>query len=349
MSLDATFRVRQGAFVLDASVHADAGTTLAILGPNGAGKTTVLRALAGLVPLAGGRVTLEGEVLEDAAVHTWRPPDARRVGFVFQERALFPHLSVLANVAFGLRARGVPRGQAHALAREWLVRVGLSGFEQARPATLSGGQAQRAALARALAPDPRLLLLDEPLEAVDAPARLELRRTLRERLHGFSGVRVLVTHDPLEAAALADRVAILEAGALVQEGVFSEVTARPRSPWVARMAGVNLLRGVAAEGSLRLDTGALAVASDVRGPALATIHPRAIAVHREPPTGSPRNVIRGTVAGIDREGDRWRVRITGSIDLVAEVTPAAAAELHLADGGVVYAAVKATEVDVYPV
>lgn len=349
MRLDATVRIRQGTFVLDAALRAEAGTTVAVLGPNGAGKTTVLRALAGLVPLDAGSVTLDGEVLEDPAAHRWKAPEARRVGFVFQDRVLFPHLSVLANVAFGLRARGLTRAEANARAGEWLVLVGLGGFDQARPATLSGGQAQRAALARALAPAPRMLLLDEPLAAIDQPARVELRRTLRERLDGFTGVRVLVTHDPVEAAALADRVVILEAGTVTQEGGFAEVTARPRSSWVARIAGVNLLRGVAAAGSLQLDTGVLAVASAVRGPALATIHPRAVAVHREPPTGSPRNVVRGTVAGIDPQGDRWRVGIEGSIALVAEVTPAAAVELHLAEGGEVYAAIKATEVDVYPV
>jgi molybdate transport system ATP-binding protein len=175
-----------------------------------------------------------------------------------------------------------------------------------------------------------------------------LRRALREHLSTFSGVRVLVTHDPVEAASLAERVVVLEAGRVTQEGQFADVTARPRSVWVARMAGLNLLHGTVSSGALTLGDGSvLTVATDATGPALATIHPRAVALYRHPPEGSPRNVLRCRVAGVDPEGDRWRIRLDGPVPLVAEVTPAAASELRLADGGDVFAVVKATEVDVY--
>ena len=226
----------------------------------------------------------------------------------------------------------------------------LGGHSSSRPSALSGGQSQRAALARVLVTEPRVLLLDEPLAAVDASGRLELRRALREHLSTYPGVRVLVTHDPLEAASLAERVVVLEAGRVTQEGQFADVTARPRSPWVARMAGLNLLHGSLSAGALVLvDGSALAVASDATGPVLATIQPRAVALYRNAPDGSPRNVLRCRVAGVDPEGDRWRIRLDGAVPLVAEVTPAAAAELRLADGGDVFAVVKATEIDVYAV
>jgi molybdate transport system ATP-binding protein len=296
-----------------------------------------------------GRIELDGEVLEDATMGVWVAPQDRRVAMVFQSLLLFPQLSALDNVAFGLRARGVSAGEARARAHEWLERLELSAVASSRPRALSGGQAQRVALARALITEPRLLLLDEPLASVDASARVDLRRTLRTQLAEHRRIRVLVTHDPLEAAALAERVVILENGRVVQQGTFRDVTERPRSDWAARMAGLNLLQGYAAPGCLRLAGGGeLAVLGAVSGPALATIHPRAIALHREMPSGSPRNVVHAAVAGVDHEGDRWRVRLQGRIPLVAEITPGAAAELRLAEGGDVFAAIKATEIDVYP-
>jgi molybdate transport system ATP-binding protein len=201
-----------------------------------------------------------------------------------------------------------------------------------------------------LVTDPQALLLDEPLAAVDASARLELRRALREHLSTFAGVRLIVTHDPLEAASLAERVVVLEDGHVTQEGPFAEVSTRPRSAWIARMAGLNLLRGTVSNATMLLDEGsALTVATDAHGPALATIQPRAIALYRTAPEGSPRNVVRCTIDGIDPEGDRWRIRLSGPLPLVAEVTPAAAADLRLAEGGEVFAVIKATEIDVYAV
>jgi molybdate transport system ATP-binding protein len=348
MTLRAKVSTHLGTLHLECDIAVDAGVTVAVLGPNGAGKTTLLRVIAGLVPVGEGRVEVDAVVFDDSATGVRLTPETRRVGFMFQDHGLFPHLSVLDNVAFGLRARGVERRVANARANAWLERVDLTSYASSRPSALSGGQSQRAALARVLVTDPQVLLLDEPLAAVDASGRLELRRALREHLSGFPGVRLLITHDPLEAASLAERVVVLENGHVTQEGSFTDVTSRPRSAWIATMAGLNLLRGSVSGGSFAIDGGStLIVASDVSGPALATIQPRAVALYREAPEGSPRNVFRLSIGGIDPEGDRWRIRLAGTVPLVAEVTPAAAAQLRLAEGGDVFAVVKATEIDVY--
>jgi molybdate transport system ATP-binding protein len=347
--MHARVSTRLGSLHLDCDIEVDDDITVAVLGPNGAGKTTLLRVIAGLIPIEDGRLEVDGVVFEDTATRIRLTPEALRIGLVFQDHGLFPHLSVLDNVAFGLRARGIDRRTATVRAGEWLERVELGGYAANRPSALSGGQSQRAALARVLVTDPQVLLLDEPLAAVDASGRLELRRALREHLAGFSGVRLLVTHDPLEAASLADLVVVLEDGRVTQQGPFAEVSARPRSAWIARMAGLNLLRGSVANGAFTTEDGSvLTVASDVTGAALATIQPRAVALYRQAPEGSPRNVLRCRVAGVDPEGDRWRIRLEGALPLVAEITPVAASELRLADGGDVYAVVKATEIDVYP-
>jgi molybdate transport system ATP-binding protein len=326
------------------------GEVAALLGPNGAGKTTVLRALAGLLRLAGGRVVLDGSVLEDPARRVRVPVERRPVGMVFQDYLLFPHLSALENVAFGLRARGVRRGAARRTARAWLERLGLPDVADAGPRTLSGGQQQRVALARALATDPRMLLLDEPLAALDVSIRAEVRRDLRRHLREFAGVNLLVTHDPLEAIALADRLIVIEGGRIVQAGTPAEVTERPRSAYVADLVGVNLLRGRATGDGIDLGGGGhLEVVGAGAGDVFAVIPPRSVSLWRARPEGSPRNVWCGLATGLDLLGDRVRVRVDGGPQpsLVAEVTPAAVAELHLAEGSEVWVSVKATEVRVF--
>src|SRR5690606_23995610 len=225
---------------LDVSLRVAAGEVVALLGPNGAGKTTALRALAGLRPLDAGRIALGDTVLDDPAAGVFVPPDRRPVGVVFQDYLLFPHLSVMDNVAFGLRCRGARRAEARRAAVEWLDRVGLAAQAARRPRDLSGGQAQRVALARALAVHPRLLLLDEPLAALDARIRLETRAHLQRRLRDQQAAPLLVTHDPLDAMVLADRVVVVEDGRVVQEGDAAEITRRPRTDYVARLAGLNL-------------------------------------------------------------------------------------------------------------
>ncbi|MER5738401.1 ABC transporter permease [Streptomyces sp. NPDC002262] len=327
------------------TLDADPGTTIAVVGPNGAGKTTLLRALLGLTPRAHATLTLGGTDV------TALPPHRRRVAWVPQDGALFPHLTALANTAYGLRAQGVPRAGARREARAWLDRLGVGHLAHRRPAQLSGGQAQRVALARALAARPRLLVLDEPLAALDQTTRAHVRHTLRTHLAGFGGVCLLVTHDPVEAVSLADRVLVLDGGRALQDASPTEVTRHPRSPWVARMLGRNAWPGTATPEGLALDGGGTLVAAEPPPPgtpALAIVAPEAVSVHRERPAGSPRNVWPGTVREITASGSRLRVLVTSAEapDLVAEITPRAAAELGLADGVSVWTSVKATETTV---
>jgi molybdate transport system ATP-binding protein len=342
VSLHAAVEVKRGAFVLDLDLTVDAGETVAVLGPNGAGKTTLLRALAGLIPI-NGHVVLDGQVLDDSTRGLHVPTERRQVGIVFQDHVLFPHMTVLQNVAFGIR------NDRQRVARDWLDRAGLGDKTRALPRELSGGQAQRVALLRTLATEPRMLLLDEPLSALDVTVRAEVRRELSRHLRGFKGVRILVTHDPLEAIALADRLVVLEDGRIVQSGAPAEVTARPRSRFVADLAGVNLLKGQGRGDHIELSGGALLAAPEAgEGDVFAVIHPRAVALFLTRPEGTPRNVWLGYADGIDLRGERVRVQVGGPVPLVAEVTPAAVRELHLDGAAEVWVAVKATEVSVYP-
>ena len=349
MTLAADVGLTLGALDLELELTIEPESVVAVVGPNGAGKTTLVRALAGLVPLATGKVVINGSVAEDAARRVREPPERRNIGVVFQEHRLFAHLSALENVAFGLRARGTPKRSAREKAATWLAQVGVAELSNLRPRQLSGGQAQRVALARALAVEPAVLLLDEPLAAVDAAARAELRHLLREELARYPGARLVVTHDPVEAAALADRLVVIEDGRITQEGPLVEVTARPRSAWVATMVGLNLLAGNAEGNTVRLDNGALiTTATPAHGPAFVAIRPNAITLHRSPPEGSARNLWSGDGGDLHLTGDRARIRISGLVPLVAEVTAAAVAELRLAEGGRLWASVKATDVDTYP-
>ena len=342
--------MRLGTLELDVEFEVAPGRIVGLLGPNGAGKTTLLRVLAGLVAPDEGRVVLDDIVLDDTSLGVHVPPEERPVGVVFQHYVLFPHLSALENVAFGLRSRGVPKPEARRKAAEWLSKVGLEGFVSNKPKQLSGGQAQRVALARALATQPRLLLLDEPLAALDASTRLETRRELRRQLDGYDGVRLLVTHDPMEAIALAERLIVLEEGRISQTGSPSEISEQPRSRYVADLVGVNLYRGRAENDEIHVGAAGRLVAPGAgRGEVFAVVHPRAVALYRTPPGGTPRNVWEGTVEALDLEGERVRVRVNGPLPIVAEVTPAAVADLGLGDGGSIWVSVKATEVVVYPV
>ena len=350
--LDAQVGLRVGSLEVDAALTVAGGETVALVGPNGAGKTTVLRAIAGLLPLARGHVRLDGRALDDPSTGVRVPPQERGIGVVFQDLRLFPALDVRDNVAFGLEARGVARREARASADGWLERLGLTAVAAARPHELSGGQAQAVALARALAVEPRLLLLDEPFAALDVQRRGEARAALRQRLAGFGGARLLVTHDPIDALVLADRLVILEHGRVTQAGPTAEVVARPRSRYAAELVGVNLLLGrrtgpttAALDGTGTtltvaepLDTDAVAIA----------VRPQAVALFTARPVGSPRNVWPATVAAVEGDRDHVRVRLAGAVPLTAEVTPAAVAELGLQPGTEVWAAVKASDVVAYP-
>ena len=248
MTLVFAAAVARDSFTLDASISAAPGEVLAVLGPNGAGKSTLLRAVAGLLSIDSGRLELDGAVLDDPATGVFVVPERRRLGVVFQDHRLFPHLRVLDNVAFGPRSQGVPRAEARASAARWLSRLGIADLARRRPARLSGGQAQRVALARALACEPAALLLDEPLAALDVQTRAEVQGELREHLDGFAGPTLLVTHDPIEALLLATRIVVLEQGRVAQQGTPAEITSRPATPYVARLVGMNLYAGHAAGG-----------------------------------------------------------------------------------------------------
>jgi molybdate transport system ATP-binding protein len=327
------------------------GETLAVLGPNGSGKSTALGVTAGLVVPDAGRVVLAGRVLTD--VGPGRPgirvpPHARRTALLGQEPLLFPHLDALENVAFGPRSSGTTRGPARRDAQRWLDEVGVGDLASRRPAQLSGGQAQRVAVARALAADPALLLLDEPLAALDVAVLPALRQTLRRVL--ADRTVVVVTHDPLDALLLADRVVVLEEGRVVEVGPSSSVLSRPRSRFAARLAGLNLVAGTWRDGCVESADG-LRVHGLVEGDppaagegAIATFRPASVAVYREPVEGSPRNAFDVTVTELEPLADLIRVH-AGSLH--ADVTVQAAAELMLEAGLVVTFSVKATEVAVY--
>lgn len=346
--LEARLVVRRSEkFLLDVDLSMDPGETSALLGPNGAGKSTVVAAIAGLLPIDSGHIELSGKVLDDPDARVFVTAEDRRVGVVFQDYLLFPHLNVVQNVAFGLRSRGVSRAEAQARSREWLVRLGLEGLEDHRSADLSGGQAQRVALARALVTEPDLLLLDEPLAALDVTTRTEQRHTLSEHLAVFGGPRLLITHDPTEALLLADRVHVIEHGTLTQSGTADEIRLSPKTRYAADLAGLNLIVGTVVAGVVRVGDSSLHVADRLEdGPVLITIHPTAVSVHARPPEGSPRNTWATTVERIENLGTRARLRTGEPVPLTVEVTEAARDELRLGPGSHVWVAVKATEIGV---
>lgn len=349
---------RRGSFVLDVDLRAEAGDVVAVLGPNGSGKSTMLDVIAGFIGLSHGHLDIGGHRLDDG--HHAAPPGARRVGLMTAAGDLFPHLSAVDNVAFGLRARGVARSHARSRATEELAQVGLGGFETRRPHELSTGQAQRVALARALATDPTVLLLDEPLSAIDRQGRHELRTMLADRLGRLDAATVLVTHDPMEALTLADRVVVLDAGRIDQEGSPEQVVRRPRSPFVARLAGLNLWRGRVLDGALTTSEGHRIVTADPhqhradddadsapRTQDFAVFAPTAVSLWPTRPHGSPRNTWRVRVRGIEQTGASVRVDCCGEADLVADITLESVAGLGLHVGQELYATVKATDVALY--
>jgi molybdate transport system ATP-binding protein len=335
---------------VEAGIDVDDGETVALLGPNGSGKSTLLGVLAGLVRPTVGRVELGGEVLTD--VGPGRPgvmvaPHARRTALLGQDALLFPHLDALENVAFGPRSRGTNRARARAGAQRWLDEVGVGELAARRPRQLSGGQAQRVAVARALAAEPRILLLDEPMAALDVAVQPALRQVLRRVL--AERTALVVTHDPLDALLLADRVVVMEAGHIVEQGPSSDVLGRPRSAFAARLAGLNVVRGTWRQGAVHTD--GMVVHGLVEGepptdnePALAAFRPQAVAVYREEVHGSPRNTFPVTVTDVEPRAGLVRVHAG---DLAADVTVQAAADLELAPGSRVTFTVKATEVSVY--
>jgi molybdate transport system ATP-binding protein len=370
VELAATVRRRE--FTLDVSLSVARGEVVAVLGPNGSGKSTLLGVLAGLLRPDVGRVVLAGKVLTDTAAGVHVPTHHRGVGLLAQQALLFPHLTALANVAFGPRCHGVGRRLAAERAGRLLAEVDVAEMASRRPSQLSGGQAQRVALARALAGEPELLLLDEPLAALDVDSAPALRGLLRRVMRG-SGLDspdspkttgLLVTHDVLDALVLADRVIVMTDGSIVEQGRTRDVLTRPRSPFAARIAGLNLVPGVGSAGGLRTADGTAVAGQDAGegladgSAAVAVFPPSAVAVFRDRPDGSPRNVVEVRLAGMEPRGEVIRLRaepVDGGppwvAGLAADVTPAAVADLAgaevLAPGARLWFAVKATEVQVH--
>jgi molybdate transport system ATP-binding protein len=337
--LDCAVRLTLGTLDLDVTFGVAPGELIVLVGPNGAGKSTLLRALAGLLPIDAGRIALDDDVLDDPATGTFVRAADRSVGIVFQDGLLFDHLSVVENVAFGLRSRKVAPRHARRVAEEWLTRFGLNGSTAVGPP------------ARAVAFEPRLLLLDEPFAALDATTRVEVRRELRHHLDSIGAPKIVVTHDPIEAMALADRIIVLEGGHLTQQGTAGDVRTHPRSRYVADLVGINLLRGDLDDDVVTLNGGhQLVVATEPTrtGSVMVTIHPRAIALHTREPQGAARNVWESTVAGVDDEGDRVRVSLASPVPLVVEITRRGGAALALEPGARVWASLKATEITVQP-
>jgi molybdate transport system ATP-binding protein len=347
--LEADLHVELGSLRLNVDLDIGPGEVVAVLGPNGAGKTTVLRTLAGLERLDRGLIAIDGRRVDQPVTGCFLPPEKRPVGMVMQDYLLFPHLTLLENVAFGPRAKGMSRTSARELARQWLSRVQVGELAHRKPRAISGGQAQRASLARALSTEPRLLLLDEPFAALDVGTRVAMRRELRNHLSEFHGATIVVTHDALDVLALADRVVVLEAGSVAQTGTFEEVTARPRSDYVADLMGVNLFRGTAKGSVVGLTDheGRFEIAEPLSGPVIVVIRPEMIVLHRERPDGAASNQWPGEITGFDVAGHRIRVLVEGKPPVTVEVSHQAIEALGLVEGSSVWMTVEADQVLAY--
>ncbi|MBI3225993.1 MAG: ATP-binding cassette domain-containing protein [Mycolicibacterium cosmeticum] len=334
------------------------GEVLAVLGPNGAGKSTLLEVLAGAVRPDRGHVRVGDRTLTDCAAGKQIATHDRRIGLLMQDALLFPHLSVLDNVAFSPRSgKRLSRKDSRNIAETWLAEVGAGDLVDRMPGQLSGGQAQRVALARALAAEPDVLLLDEPMAGLDISVATAMRATLRRVLTRDGRAAILVTHDLLDVVTLADQVAVLEAGRVVEHGPATQILAVPRSTFGARFAGVNLVNGRWEDGALRTEWGTQwygSPQSDIAtgAPVVAVFAPAAVAVYRDAPHGSPRNAVQVTVAELDSRGPAIRVRAEAQPDgapgLAADITADAAAELRLAPGERIFFTVKAQELTIQP-
>jgi molybdate transport system ATP-binding protein len=334
----------------EVSLRLGPAETIAILGPNGAGKSTLLAIVSGLLRPDTGKATIGEKVLFDLTTekNLWSAPHTRGTALLAQEALLFPHLSALDNVAFGPRSAGASKTAARETATHWLTEVDAGDLASRRPGQLSGGQAQRVAVARALAADPELLLLDEPMPALDIHAAPLLRRLLKRVLANRRAI--IITHDILDALMLADRVIVLEDGRITEEGPTREVLEKPRSPFAAGLAGLNLMTGTVTEQGLVTAQGQIVAGhhDDITVPAqdgVAVFPPSAVSVFLTEEHGSPRNSFPVTIIDLEPHGDQIRVRAAG---LAADITPAASADLGLTPGMTVHFVIKATAIAIHP-
>ncbi len=348
---------RLGTLTLEVDLTAEHASTLVLVGENGAGKTTILNLLAGLLQPDRGTIEVDDVTYFDSATRVMVPAPARSIGYVFQDDALFPHLSVRENVAFGLRAQGIAGGTVRERVRAVLEQLGIAELAARRPAHLSGGQRQRVALARALVLQPSLLLLDEPLSALDAQTRRAVRTELRRTLSELPCITVLVTHHPFEALVFGDRIAVVENGRIAQTGTRQDLLQRPRSRYVAELMGLNFFQGTVASrdasglAEIRTDSGSLHIVHDEDGDdVLVAVDPRDITLHTTPPSGTAQNVFVGPIVQLVPEppfGERVRVMVETHPPLVAEITAHAMQALGLREGVTVYASFKAVAARAY--
>jgi molybdate transport system ATP-binding protein len=338
-TLSADFTLPLRSFELELALEVDG--TVALVGPSGAGKTSVLRAIAGLVRPRRGRIALGDDVWLDSGRGLFRRPDERRVGLVFQEYALFPHLTVRQNVAYGGKER----------ADEFLERFRISHVADARPGALSGGERQRVALARSLARGPGVILLDEPLSALDAHTKGTVRAELQELLRELALPTILVTHDFEDAAALADQVGVIVDGRLRQLASPDVLVDRPADSFVASFTGANLLRGNARRLDddmtlVQLDSGELVYSTEWgEGSVGVVVYPWEVSISRLHHADSAMNTIAGEIRSVAAIGNRVRVRVG---PVTAEVTVSSADKLELSRGGTAFATFKATGTRLVP-
>jgi molybdate transport system ATP-binding protein len=377
--LTAVLDTHLNTFHLDIKFSAGKGKTTVLLGESGAGKSTVLRLLAGLLHPERGLISLEGKPFFDSERHIAIPPQERPFGYVFQDYVLFPHMTTFENVAFGLRAQHLPHKVVRQRVGEALQQVHLAGYDQRRPAQLSGGQQQRVAIARALALRPQLLLLDEPLAALDVQTRREVRQELRSLLSRTGITTVMVTHQYLEALLFGYHILVLEQGHVIQQGSHRDLLQYPRSSYVAELVGMNFFRGrviccaagvmctvelhnngrpgIEVRAALEERAQKLPEPGDE---AFVLVDPRSITLYQTLPDSSARNMFQGTIMQLLHLGSSFgknseysgRVRVSMSVDdsvplLTAEITEASASRMELSEGKMIYATFKATEARAY--
>lgn len=344
--------VAVGDFRFDARFEVNPGPPTVLIGPNGSGKSTCLKLIAGLLRPDRGSVTLGGNVLSDAAAGLSLAPSRRRVGVLFQDYALFPHLTVRENISFGPRMAFKRRAEREKIVDRWLGRLGIEVLAGAEVSSLSGGEKQKVALARALAAEPRCLLLDEPFRSLDVSASMSVRRELREFLAEVAIPVLIVTHDPMDALILGESIVVLEGGEISQMGRLRDLLRQPRTGFVAEFTGLNLFQAAlepgtglksAAAGPLEFHV----IADSLSGEVCLTFAPADVTLFHAWPEGSPRNVFRGAITEVLPLHDRVRVTIDAGLPIRAEVTREAAASLHMVPGEVLCAAVKAIAIHVY--